>query len=170
MATQVLDSAAIEQLQGSVKGEVITPEHEKYDEARTVFNAMVDKRPAAIVRCKDPHDVIAVVELARVRAAEVAVRCGGHGVTGSQLCDDGIVIDLTPMKRITVDPETRTVRAQAGLTWGELDAATQEHGLAVTGGGGAPPRIAGPPPRAGRGRVARQVGHPCDQPLQGPAG
>src|SRR3954454_2504105 len=162
MATQVLDSAAIEQLQGSVKGEVITPEHEKYDEARTVFNAMVDKRPAAIVRCKDPHDVIAVVELARVRAAEVAVRCGGHGVTGSQLCDDGIVIDLTPMKRITVDPETRTVRAQAGLTWGELDAATQEHGLAVTGGRVPTTGIAGLTLGAGSGWIERKFGYACD--------
>src|SRR3954447_16186722 len=162
MATQVLDSAAIEQLQGSVKGEVITPEHEKYDEARTVFNAMVDKRPAAIVRCKDPHDVIAVVELARVRACEVSVRSGGHGVTGSQITDGGLVIDLSPMKRITVDPEAHTVRAQAGVTWGELDAATQEHGLAVTGGRVPSTGIAGLTLGAGSGWIERKLGFTCD--------
>src|SRR3954464_116681 len=113
MAMQVLDSTAVEQLRGSVKGEVLTPGDAGYDEARTVFNAMVDKRPAAIVRCVDPHDVMATVDLPRVRAAEVSVRSGGHGVTGSQIADGGIVIDLSAMKRIAIDPETRIARVQA---------------------------------------------------------
>ena len=134
MPTQVLDDVAIEQLAGSTKGEVLTPGKAGYDGARTVFNAMVDKRPAAIVRCKDPADVIAAVDFARLRAAEVSIRSGGHGVTGSQLSDGGVTIDLTTMRRIRVDPAARTARVQAGVTWGELDAATQEHGLAVTGG------------------------------------
>ena len=162
MATQVLDSAAIEQLRGSVKGEVLTPERTGYDAARVVFNGMVDKHPAAVVRCKDPHDVIAVVDLARVRACEVSIRSGGHGVTGSQLTDDGIVIDVTPMKRITVDPEARTVRAQAGVTWGELDAATQEHGLAVTGGRVPTTGIAGLTLGSGSGWIERKYGFTCD--------
>src|SRR3954467_9771462 len=123
MATQVLDSAALEQLDAAVKGDVLAPGRDGYDEARAVFNAMIDKRPAAIVRCKDPHDVIAAVDLARVRAAEVSIRSGGHGVTGSQLREGGITIALTPMKRFAVEPQTRIVRAQAGVTWGELDAA-----------------------------------------------
>src|SRR3982751_794447 len=119
MAMQVLDSTALQQLAGSVKGEVVTPGSDGYDEARIVFNAMVDKKPAAVVKCLDPHDVIAAVDLARARAAEVSVRGGGHGVTGAQMTDGGIAIDLTPMKRITVDPEARVARAQAGVTWGE---------------------------------------------------
>src|SRR3954470_8333145 len=144
MATQVLDSTALEQLAGSVKGTVLTPGRDGYDEARTVFNAMVDNRPAAIVKCKDPHDVIAAIDLARARAAEGSIGSGGQGVTGSKISHEGIVIDLSEMKRIAVDSEARTVRAQAGVTWGELDATTQEHGLAVTGGRA---------PRAGAGRT-----------------
>src|SRR4051794_27402300 len=152
MATQVLDEAAVQQLRASIKGEVFAPGDGGYDEARTVFNAMVDKRPAAIVRCKDPSDVIAAIDLARASAAEVSVRSGGHGVTGSQLSDGGITIDMSAMKRIRVDPAARLARAQAGGTWGELDAPAQEHGLAGTGGGGPRTRGAGPPPRPGSGR------------------
>jgi FAD/FMN-containing dehydrogenase len=166
MATEVLDSAAVEQLDASVKGEVITPGRDGYDEARTVFNAMVDKRPAAIVRCRDPHDVIAAVDLARARAAELSVRSGGHGVTGSQIADGGMVIDLTAMKRIAVDPETRVARAQAGVTWAELDAATQEHGLAVTGGRVASTGIAGLTLGAGSGWIERKFGYTCDNLLE----
>jgi FAD/FMN-containing dehydrogenase len=166
MATQVLDSIALEQLAGSVKGEVIAPGSDSYDEARTVFNAMVDRHPAAIVRCRDPHDVIAVVELARVRAAEVSIRAGGHGVTGSQITDGGIVIDLTEMKRIHIDTEARVARAQAGVTWGELDAATQEHGLAVTGGRVPSTGIAGLTLGAGSGWIERKLGYTCDNLLE----
>jgi FAD/FMN-containing dehydrogenase len=166
MATQVLDNTALEQLAGSVKGKVFTPGTDGYDEARTVFNAMVDKRPAAIVKCVDPHDVIAAIELARVRAAEVSVRSGGHGVTGSQISHGGIVIDLTEMKRITVDPEARVVRAQGGVTWGELDAATQEHGLAVTGGRVPTTGIAGLTLGSGSGWIERKFGFACDNLLE----
>src|SRR3954469_18284702 len=166
MATHVLDSTAIEQLRGSVKGEVLTPADAGYDEARTVFNAMIDKHPAAIVRCVDPHDVMATVDLARVRAAEVSIRSGGHGVTGMQIAEGGIVIDLTPMKRITVDPEARVARAQAGVTWGELDAATQEHGLAVTRGRVPSTGIAGLTLGSGSGWIERKFGFTCDNLLE----
>jgi FAD/FMN-containing dehydrogenase len=162
MSTQVLDSTAVEQLDAIIKGRVLTPDRDGYDEARTVFNAMVDKRPAVIVCCRDPHDVIAAVDLARVRAAEVSVRSGGHGVTGSQIADGGLVIDLTEMKRIAVDPEARTVRVQAGVTWGELDAATQEHGLAVTGGRVPSTGVAGLTLGAGSGWIERKFGYACD--------
>src|SRR4051794_41954445 len=120
MATQVLDTAAVEQLDGSIKGEVLTPDRPGYDEARTVFNAMIDKRPAAIVRCKDPSDVIAAVDLARVRAAELSIRGGGHGVTGAQLTDGGITLDMSGMKRIQVQPSARLAPGPAGLAWGEV--------------------------------------------------
>src|SRR4051812_48370347 len=162
MATQVLDSAALEQLDAAVKGDVLAPGRDGYDEARAVFNAMIDKRPAAIVRCLDPSDVIAAVDLARVRAAEVSVRSGGHGVTGSQISDGGLVIDLTAMKRIRVDPAAHTVRAQAGVTWGELDAATQRHGLAVTGGRVPSTGIAGLTLGSGSGWIERKFGFTCD--------
>src|SRR6059058_3068335 len=114
MATHVLDSAAAEQLDAVIKGQVITPGHEDYDEARKIFNRMIDRHPGAIVRCKDPSDVIACVEVARAGAVEVAIRSGGHAVNGSALCDGGIVIDLTGMRRIRVDPQARTVSVQAG--------------------------------------------------------
>src|SRR4051794_23924344 len=166
MATQVLDSAALEQLDGAVKGDVLAPGRDGYDEARTVFNAMIDKRPGVIVRCKDPQDVMAAVDLARVSAAEASIRSTGQGVTGSQLSDGGITIDLTPMKRIAVEPQTRIVRAQAGVTWGELDAATQEHGLAVTGGRVPTTGIAGLTLGAGSGWIERKFGYTCDNLLE----
>src|SRR3954470_14309528 len=166
MATQVLDSTALEQLAGSVKGTVLTPGRDGYDEARTVFNAMVDNRPAAIVKCKDPHDVIAAIDLARARAAEGSIGSGGQGVTGSKISHEGIVIDLSEMKRIAVDSEARTVRAQAGVTWGELDAATQEHGLAVTGGRVPSTGIAGLTLGAGSGWIERKFGYACDNLLE----
>src|SRR5689334_12900460 len=166
MALQVLDNTALEQLTGSVKGKVLTPGTDGYDEARTVFNAMVDKRPAAVVKCVDPHDVIATVELARARAAEVSIRSGGHGVTGSQITDGGVVIDLTEMRRITVDPEARVARVQAGATWGEFDAATQAHGLAVTGGRVPTTGVAGLTLGAGSGWIERKFGYACDNLLE----
>jgi FAD/FMN-containing dehydrogenase len=166
MPTQVLDDAAIQQLDASIKGDVLTPGRDGYDDARAVFNAMVDKRPAALVRCKDPADVMAAVDFARLRAAEVSVRSGGHGVTGSQLSDGGVTIDLTEMRRIHVDPHARVVRAQAGCTWGELDAATQEHGLAVTGGRVPSTGIAGLTLGAGSGWLERKLGFACDNLLE----
>ena len=166
MPTQVLDDAAVQQLDASTKGDVLTPGSPGYDEARSCFNAMIDKRPAAIVRCKDPSDVMAAVDFARLRAAEVSVRSGGHGVTGSQISDGGVTIDLTGMRRIHVDPEARIARAQAGVTWGELDAATQEHGLAVTGGRVPSTGIAGLTLGAGSGWLERKLGFACDSLLE----
>jgi FAD/FMN-containing dehydrogenase len=166
MATQALDSAAVQHLDASIKGAVITPDREGYDAARTVFNAMIDNRPAAIVRCKDPADVMACVDFARVRATTVSIRSGGHGVNGSQIADGGLVIDLSDMRRIRVDPAARTARAQAGVTWGELDAATQEHGLAVTGGRVPGTGIAGFTLGAGSGWIERKFGYACDNLLE----
>src|SRR3954463_3539367 len=133
-------SAAVEQLADTMRGEVLHQGSPGYDEARAVWNGMFDRRPAVIAMCAGVADVIQAVDFARVNALEVAVRSGGHSANGYCVCDDGIVIDVSQMKGIRVDPESRTVRAEAGLTWGEFDRETQAFGLAVTGGGLSTPR------------------------------
>ena len=115
-------------------GEVIGPDGAAYDEARTVYNAMIDRRPAVIARCASTTDVVAAVNFARENGLVPAVRSGGHSVAGMSICDDGILIDLSGMKSIDVDPEAKTARAGGGVLWGEFDKATQEHGLHTPGG------------------------------------
>jgi FAD/FMN-containing dehydrogenase len=115
-------------------GELLAPGDAGYDEARTIWNGAIDRRPALIARCHEPADVTAALRMARERGLPIAVRGGGHGVGGTAVCDDGLVIDLSPMKGIAVDPAARTARAGGGVLWGELDAATQGHGLATVGG------------------------------------
>jgi FAD/FMN-containing dehydrogenase len=114
--------------------DLLTPTHPGYDAARAIWNGAIDRRPALIARCRDADDVAAALHLARERDLPVAVRGGGHGVAGLAVNDDGLVVDLSPMKAIAVDPASRTARAQGGVLWGELDAATQAHGLATVGG------------------------------------
>src|SRR5262245_50791188 len=116
------------------QGEVIGPDHDGYDEARAVWNGAVDRRPRLIARCTDTADVAAAVRLARDRDLEIAVRGGGHNVAGTSVCDDGIVIDLSSMRAVTVAPVERTARVQGGALWGDVDNETQRHGLATTGG------------------------------------
>ncbi|MGI8873278.1 MAG: FAD-binding protein [Egibacteraceae bacterium] len=115
-------------------GHLITPDDPGYDGARAVWNGAVDRRPRYVARCLSPADVAAALRFGRDRDLAVAVRGGGHGVAGAAVCDDGVVIDLGPMKTITVDPSKRTATVQAGVLWCELDAATQAFGLATTGG------------------------------------
>src|SRR5579859_2794584 len=124
-------------------GQLIHPGDDDYDDARRVFNSMIDRYPVLIARCADAGDVAAAVLLARREGLLLSVYGGGHGVTGSAVCDGGICVDLRPMKGIAVDAEARTIRAEAGLTWREFDAATQVHGLAVTGGRASTTGIAG---------------------------
>jgi FAD/FMN-containing dehydrogenase len=124
----------LERLRDSIHGPVIGPEDEGYDEARSIWNGAIDRRPACIARCTGAADVVAAVDFARESDLLVAVRSGGHGVGGHGLCDGGLVIDLSPMKGIRVDPATRTARAEAGVLWGELDRETQHFGLATVGG------------------------------------
>ena len=116
------------------RGDVIAPDHDGYDDARAVWNGTVDRRPRLIARCSGTADVAAAVRFARDRDLEIAVRGGGHNVAGTAVCDDGIVIDLSAMRAVTVDPVERTAHVQGGALWGDVDHETQAHGLATTGG------------------------------------
>jgi FAD/FMN-containing dehydrogenase len=124
----------LEALRASIHGPVTGPGDAGYDEARRVWNGAIERRPALIARCSGVADVVEAVGFARKRDLVVAVRSGGHGVGGHAVCDGGLVIDLSPMKGIRVDPATRTARAEAGVLWGELDRETQLFGLATVGG------------------------------------
>lgn len=115
-------------------GRVITPRDDGYEKARSVWNGAIDRYPRYIARCHDASDVAAVLRFARQQEIPTAIKGGGHGVAGTAVCDDGVVIDLSAMKSITVDPTARTARAQAGVLWGELDRSAQAFGLATTGG------------------------------------
>src|SRR5262245_35556857 len=123
-------------------GEVIAPGHDRYDHARAVWNATVDRRPRLIARCSGTADVAAAVRFARHRDLEIAVRGGGHNVAGTAVCDDGIVIDLSAMRAVTVDPVERIAHVQGGALWGDVDHQTQTHGLATTGASWATPASA----------------------------
>jgi FAD/FMN-containing dehydrogenase len=116
------------------RGDVIAPDRNGYDDARALWNGTVDRRPRLIARCSGTADVAAAVRFARDCDLEIAVRGGGHNVAGTAVCDDGIVIDLSAMRAVTVDPVERTALVQGGALWGDVDHETQGHGLATTGG------------------------------------
>lgn len=162
MPEQTLSAPAIEELESAFSGSLVQPGDPEFDEARLVWNGLHDRHPALIARCTTADDVVAAVNFARENGLPVAVRGGGHSAPGYGTCDGGIVIDLSPMKGITVDPEARTARAEAGLTWGEFDAATQEHGLAVTGGRFSTTGIAGLTLGSGSGWLERKCGLTAD--------
>ena len=130
----VLDEASVEEFKTSLRGALLRPGDEGYNDARIVWNGMIDKRPALIARCAGVADVINAVNFARTNNLLLAVRGGGHNIAGNALCEGGIVIDLSPMKGLRVDPVKRTAQAEAGLTWGEYNHETQAFGLASTGG------------------------------------
>jgi FAD/FMN-containing dehydrogenase len=159
MAGTILDQSTIPVIRDRFEGDLLEPGDDGYDEARTVFNAMIDRRPRLIVRCTAAADVAAGILLARETGLPLAIKSGGHGVNGHAVCDDGIVLDLSPLKRIEVDPDARVVRAQAGVNWGEFDAATQAHGLATTGGRVTTTGIAGLTLGAGSGWLERMFGY-----------
>jgi len=128
------NETSISALRRQFGGEVVTASEEGYDAARRVWNAMIDRRPAIIVRPRDAADVTTAVNFARDQRLPLAIRGGAHSVAGMGTCDEGIVIDFSSMKKITVDPEKRIARAEPGVKWVEFDTATQAHGLATTGG------------------------------------
>jgi len=145
-----------------LRGELVLDGDAGYDEARKVWNGAIDKRPAIIAYCADAQDVIEAVAFAKSRALAVAVRSGGHNVAGLSVCDGGMVIDLSRMKRIDIDPVRRTARAEAGLDLGEFDRATQAHGLATTMGVNSDTGIAGLTLGGGFGKLGRKFGLTCD--------
>ncbi|MDB5887079.1 MAG: FAD-linked oxidase [Polaromonas sp.] len=126
-----LQSTQVEALKAGLQGAVILPDDPAYEEARQVWNAMIDKHPAAIVRCATTRDVVHAVNFARDHVLPLAVRGGGHNIAGSALCDDGIVIDLSPMKATQINANARRGSVEGGATLADFDAATQAHGLAV---------------------------------------
>lgn len=144
------------------RGMLIRPGDSAYESARAVYNAMIDKRPALIARCAGIADVIAAVHFARERGMLVAVRGGGHNVAGNAVCDGGIVIDLSGMRAIRVDPARRTARAEPGVTYREFDHETQAFGLATPGGTISATGIAGLTLGGGFGWLTRQHGLACD--------
>jgi FAD binding domain/Berberine and berberine like len=158
----VLEEVAVEEFKAGLRGEVLRPSEEGYEEARTVWNAMIDKRPALIARCAGAADVIHSINFARTNKFLVAVRGGGHDVAGTAVCDGGLVVDLSRMKGIRVDPTRRTVRAEPGLTWGEFDQETQAFRLATTGGFVPTTGIAGLTLGGGLGYLMRRFGLACD--------
>jgi FAD/FMN-containing dehydrogenase len=129
-----LKSTAIGGLSGSFRGELLLPTSPGYHTARRIWNGAIDRHPACIARCTGVADVVAAVRFARERDLEIAVRGGGHNVAGTAVCDDGIVIDLSAMRAVWVDPAGRTAGVQGGALWGDVDRETQAHGLATTGG------------------------------------
>ena len=116
------------------RGRLISADHADYDVARAVWNGAIDRRPHLIARCIGAADVVAAVRFARDHDLEIAIRGGGHNVAGTAICDDGIVIDLSAMRAVRVDPADRRAWVQGGALWGDVDHETQAHGLATTGG------------------------------------
>src|SRR5512134_1159107 len=116
------------------RGRLVTADHAGYDIARAVWNGAIDRRPRLIAQCIGTADVVAAVRFAREHDLEIAIRGGGHNVAGTAVCDDGIVIDLSAMRDVRVDPASRTAWVQGGALWGDVDRETQAHGLATTGG------------------------------------
>ncbi len=160
--TGAAETTDLDRLRDSIRGPVIAPDDAGYDAARAIWNGAIERRPACIARCTGVADVVAAVRFARERDLVVAVRSGGHGVGGHAVCDGGLVIDLSPMKGIRVDPAASTVRADAGVLWGELDRETQLHGLATVGGIVTHTGIAGLTLGGGIGWLTRKHGATVD--------
>src|SRR5262245_42656195 len=161
-ADTVLTDTAIEAFRTSLRGELLRPVDAGYETARKVWNGMIDRRPALVVRCAGVADVMASVQFARTHDLLVAVRGGGHNVAGHAVCDGGLMIDLSRMKRLRVDPVQRTAHAQAGLTGGEFDRETQVFGLATPLGYIYTTGIAGLTLGGGYGWLARSYGLASD--------
>ena len=159
---ETIDTVNLKDLAARIQGEIITPDNEAYDDARSVWNGMIDRRPALIVRCLDTTDVAAVVTFAREHNLRVAVRGGGHNVAGLAVADDSLVIDLAAMNAVEVDQDAKLVKAGGGATIGDVDRASQAHGLAVPLGVVSATGIAGLTLGGGLGWLRNKYGLSCD--------
>ena len=162
MTSHVLNAVPLNKLRHGFTGDIIMPGDPVYDEARTIFNTMVDKRPAIIAQCETVDDVTQAIGVGRELGLELAVRGGGHGVAGTALTDGGLVIDLRRMNTVTVDPKAHTATVAGGATMGDLDQATQQHGLATTGGRVSTTGVGGLTLGGGAGWLDRKFGLICD--------
>jgi FAD/FMN-containing dehydrogenase len=164
MATEhsVIGDDVVQEFRDGFRGETVRPDDDGYDDARAVYNAMIDRRPTVIARCTGVADVIAAVDFAREHDLPLAVRGGGHAVSGSSVCDDGIVVDCSEMNAVVVDPDARTAYAQAGATWGDVDRETQAFGLVTPGGVVSTTGIAGLTLGGGYSNVRRKYGLTVD--------
>lgn len=153
-----MSATTIEGLRESVRGDVIGPNDEGYEDARRVFNAMIDRRPAFVVRCTGTSDVVAAVTFARENELDLAIRGGGHSVPGFGTSDDAVVVDLSGMHDVQVDPKQATARAGGGTTWSAFNDATHSYGLATTGGVVSTTGVGGLTLGGGIGYLARGFG------------
>src|SRR5918997_4201640 len=161
-SSPTLSAEVIQELASAFQGELIQPGDPTYDEARKVWNGMIDRRPAMVARCRGVADVVACVKFAVDHGLLPAVRGGGHNVAGFGTCDGGLVIDLSAMRGVRVDPGRRTVRAEGGATWADLDREAQLFGLASPGGIVSTTGIAGLTLGGGQGWLRRTHGMACD--------
>ncbi len=155
-------SMSLEALRERVQGTVVVPGDHTYDEARRVYNAMIDRRPAVVVQCRNAGDIAAAVDYARENQLDLAIRGGGHSVPGFGTVDDGVVADLSGMRTVTVDPAKQSARAEGGATWADFNEATHEFGLATTNGVISTTGVGGLTLGGGIGYLSRGFGLSCD--------
>ena len=161
-AASSIDSAAVDALRAGLRGEVILPGQAGYDEARTVWNAMIDRKPAAVVRCLGAADVIRSIGFARDQKLALAVKGGGHNIAGSAVCDGGLMIDLSPMRSVWVDATNGRARVEPGATLGDFDREAQAFGLATPLGINSTTGVAGLTLGGGFGWLSRKYGLSVD--------
>jgi len=160
--TLTIDEEVIQDFAASLRGELVTPDTPEYNESRTIYNAMIDKKPALIVKCENAGDVILAVNVAREHNLDVSIRSGGHNGPGLALVNEGLVIDLSRMNGVRVDPVNRTARVEGGCTWGDVDHATHAFGLATPSGVISTTGVGGLTLGGGHGYLTRKLGLTID--------